>query len=126
MCAAFRPSIFGKRIFEMFTLYIPNRFGKFQVVSEILQFSETMSPQKSSRYASKEPQISYFSKRHSFGKLLYLLNYLEFSKTVWNVKSKNLKYAFARMLDLMAANIYTYMGAESTVFFCLKWAVKGL
>ena len=65
----------SKSIFEVFTLYIPNRFGKFQVVSEIQQFSENIFPRNhpdmpQKNYKSR--QISYFSKRHSFGKLLYL------------------------------------------------------
>ena len=47
-----------------------------------------------------------------FRKLLYFWNYLEFSKTVWDAKSKNITYDFARILGMKAAQIYTHMVAE--------------
>ena len=45
-----------------------------------------------------------------FRKLLYFWNYLEFSKTVWHSKSKNIKYDFARILGMKATQIYIYSG----------------
>ena len=67
--------------------------------------------------------IWMISGKNIFGKLLYLWNYLDFSKTVWDVKSKNLKYDFAWILGLKAAHIYTYMVAENTVL-CLLFGLK--
>ena len=64
-----------KRIFEVFTLYIPNRLGKFQVVSEIQQFSETMSLGKIrdlSGFVVLLRHIWMISGENIFGKLLYL------------------------------------------------------
>ena len=66
------------------------------------------------------------SEKDIFRKLLYFWNYLEFSKTVWDAKSKNIKYDFARILGMKAAQIYTYIVAEYTVLFVLKRAVKDL
>ena len=72
--------------------------------------------------------VSIYSLQTSaiFKKLLYFWNYLEFSKTIWDAKSKNIKYDFARILGMKAAQIYTYIVAELTVLFVLKRAVKDL
>ena len=71
-----------KVTFDIFTLFISNRFGIFQIVPEIYQNFENIFCQKSARYASKEPKIGGFLRKILFKNTIYLWNYWEFSKAV--------------------------------------------
>ena len=67
----------GRSIFEVFTLYIPNRFRKFQLVLEIQQFSETIFSRNHPVMPQKNHKSRIFT-RETVSENCYI------SETNWN------------------------------------------
>ena len=81
---AYRPDSKFFEIFDVFTLYISNRFGKFQVVPEKFYFLGEIFSQKSSRYASKEPRKTQNQPNLVVFQDRFLEKKENFSGTTWN------------------------------------------